>query len=175
VLSTGTFRTPQILERSGIGSPEILKHLDIPVVASVPGVGREYNDHMGVYGIYRVDAKPDDTGDQLTRDDPKVHARLAEEFKKGTGPYSSNYIDGIAKIRPSDDVVSKLGPKFVEYWNSYLAKRPNAPVLLLGLGLLYSPIQQKLMVVILEARPLPETTSESRRLYSIQRQKVQST
>lgn len=45
VVSSGALGTPQILERSGVGNPEILKKLDIPVVADVPGVGENYQDH----------------------------------------------------------------------------------------------------------------------------------
>jgi alcohol oxidase len=37
VVTAGALGTPQILERSGVGNPEILKKLDIPVVADVPG------------------------------------------------------------------------------------------------------------------------------------------
>ena len=39
VLSSGTLGTPQILERSGVGSAELLKKLDIKVVSDLPGVG----------------------------------------------------------------------------------------------------------------------------------------
>jgi alcohol oxidase len=39
VLSSGTLGTPQILERSGVGSAKLLKQLDIKVVSDLPGVG----------------------------------------------------------------------------------------------------------------------------------------
>jgi alcohol oxidase len=42
VVSGGTLGSPQILERSGIGSSSLLKKLDIPVVADLPGVGETY-------------------------------------------------------------------------------------------------------------------------------------
>ncbi len=42
----GALGTPIILERSGIGDREILDSLGIPVVADLPGVGREYQDHQ---------------------------------------------------------------------------------------------------------------------------------
>ena len=45
VISGGTLGTPQILERSGVGSAELLKKLDIKVVSDLPGVGEEYQDH----------------------------------------------------------------------------------------------------------------------------------
>lgn len=42
VLSAGALGTPQILERSGVGKPEILSGAQVPLVASVPGVGENY-------------------------------------------------------------------------------------------------------------------------------------
>lgn len=39
ILSAGTVNTPQLLELSGIGQPEILKKFDIPVKINLPGVG----------------------------------------------------------------------------------------------------------------------------------------
>ena len=39
VLSSGTLGTPQILERSGIGSASRLRRLDLKVVSDLPGVG----------------------------------------------------------------------------------------------------------------------------------------
>ena len=39
VISSGTLGTPQILERSGVGSTDLLKKLDIKCVSNLPGVG----------------------------------------------------------------------------------------------------------------------------------------
>lgn len=45
VLSAGTFGTPAVLLRSGIGDPSDLARLGIPVVHALPGVGRNLHDH----------------------------------------------------------------------------------------------------------------------------------
>ncbi|KAH0581539.1 hypothetical protein H2248_011253 [Termitomyces sp. 'cryptogamus'] len=39
ILSAGTYKTPQILELSGIGDPEVLKSFGIEVAVNLPGVG----------------------------------------------------------------------------------------------------------------------------------------
>ncbi|KAG6860087.1 hypothetical protein C0995_015881 [Termitomyces sp. Mi166 len=39
ILCCGSFKTPQILELSGIGDPQVLKPLGIPVKVALPGVG----------------------------------------------------------------------------------------------------------------------------------------
>jgi choline dehydrogenase len=47
VLSAGTYGTPAILLRSGIGPPDDLRALDIAVRADLPGVGANLADHQG--------------------------------------------------------------------------------------------------------------------------------
>jgi choline dehydrogenase len=48
LLTGGTYGSPCILMRSGIGSATELRSLDIPVVGDVPGVGRNLHDHPGM-------------------------------------------------------------------------------------------------------------------------------
>lgn len=45
ILAGGAFGSPMILERSGIGSPSLLRSLSIEVKVDLPGVGAEYQDH----------------------------------------------------------------------------------------------------------------------------------
>jgi choline dehydrogenase len=45
ILAGGTVNSPQLLELSGVGDPEVLKPLGIDVVAAVPGVGTNLQDH----------------------------------------------------------------------------------------------------------------------------------
>ncbi|KAK3687747.1 GMC oxidoreductase [Podospora appendiculata] len=45
ILAAGAIHTPQILQRSGVGPAELLSSLDIPVVADLPGVGANLQDH----------------------------------------------------------------------------------------------------------------------------------
>ena len=47
VLSAGAINTPHILMLSGVGDARQLRRFDIPVVADLPGVGQNYQDHLG--------------------------------------------------------------------------------------------------------------------------------
>ena len=49
IISGGVFNSPQLLMLSGIGSEDDLKALGIPVVADLPGVGQNLQDHVQVY------------------------------------------------------------------------------------------------------------------------------
>ena len=52
VLSAGAFFSPTLLMRSGIGPAEHLKQHGIAVVADVPGVGQNLQDHMQLPVVY---------------------------------------------------------------------------------------------------------------------------
>ena len=53
-LSAGAVQSPQLLELSGIGNPEVLQAQGIPVEAALPGVGENYRDHYMVRKSWRI-------------------------------------------------------------------------------------------------------------------------
>ncbi len=57
VLCGGAFNSPQLLQLSGVGDPGHLRRLGIDVVAEVPGVGENLQDHLEVY-IQHACSKP---------------------------------------------------------------------------------------------------------------------
>src|SRR3954471_15136242 len=52
ILCGGAINTPQLLQLSGVGNAEDLRSLGIDVVADVPGVGQNLQDHLEVYVQY---------------------------------------------------------------------------------------------------------------------------
>jgi choline dehydrogenase-like flavoprotein len=54
ILATGAVGSPKILQLSGVGDPEALRALDIPVVHAAPGVGANLQDHLQIRPIYKV-------------------------------------------------------------------------------------------------------------------------
>ncbi|MCK9988567.1 MAG: choline dehydrogenase [Azoarcus sp.] len=54
ILSAGAVQSPALLQRSGVGSATRLQELGIPVVAHLPGVGANLQDHYMVSLTYRV-------------------------------------------------------------------------------------------------------------------------
>jgi len=49
VLTAGALATPKLLMLSGIGPADHLAQFDIPVVADLPGVGQNLQDHNEVF------------------------------------------------------------------------------------------------------------------------------
>ena len=64
ILSAGALQSPQLLQLSGIGDAEQLQSLGIPVVAHLPGVGENLQDHLQIRLLYKV-SKPITTNDEL--------------------------------------------------------------------------------------------------------------
>jgi choline dehydrogenase-like flavoprotein len=55
ILSAGAINTPKLLQLSGIGPGEALRELGIPVVADLPGVGANLQDHLQLRPVFKVD------------------------------------------------------------------------------------------------------------------------
>mgnify|MGYP001809762754 FL=1 len=55
ILAAGAVGSPQILQLSGIGAPDWLGEVGIPVLHAREGVGRNLQDHLQQRAIYRVD------------------------------------------------------------------------------------------------------------------------
>src|SRR5258708_2206355 len=52
IVCSGAFGSPQLLQLSGVGNPDELSRLGIEVVAALPGVGENLQDHLEVYVRY---------------------------------------------------------------------------------------------------------------------------
>ena len=53
ILSGGAFNSPQLLQLSGLGPAKILRDLGIAVIADMPGVGADLQDHLQIRMQYR--------------------------------------------------------------------------------------------------------------------------
>ena len=64
ILSAGALQSPQLLQLSGIGPAKFLSSMGIPVVADLPGVGENLQDHLQLRVMYKC-TKPITTNDDL--------------------------------------------------------------------------------------------------------------
>lgn len=58
IVSSGANGTPGVLERSGVGNPDILKKAGVECVEDLPGVGEDYQDHHLSLWAYRTNLHP---------------------------------------------------------------------------------------------------------------------
>ncbi|KZT56112.1 GMC oxidoreductase [Calocera cornea HHB12733] len=140
IISSGTLGTPQILERSGVGSAQLLKSLNIKVVSDLPGVGEQYQDHyttlthkhapISIGLVYRVSNDSVTTNDFL-RGDKATQDKLFKQWEVSPEKalLSSNHIDAGFKIRPTEEELKEMGPEFNKLWDSYFKDKPDKPVM----------------------------------------------
>jgi len=100
VLSAGTVGSPHLLMLSGIGPADSLRAQAIPVVADLPGVGQNLQDHL----LVRVehDCRLPVTLHRLTRIDRAVLA-LARALATGSGPAARFPLDAGAVFRSAPE------------------------------------------------------------------------
>ena len=99
LLSAGAIGSPQLLELSGIGDPDLLRRLEIPVVASLPGVGRQLQDHVCVSYFYR--SRVPTLNDELAPLLGKARAALRYALRReGPLAMSVNQAGAFVRSRP---------------------------------------------------------------------------
>ena len=54
LLSAGAVGSPQLLQLSGVGDSALLQSHGVPVIAHLPGVGRNLQDHLQIRSVYKV-------------------------------------------------------------------------------------------------------------------------
>jgi len=127
VLSSGALATPGILERSGIGNPDILTKVGIKPLVNLPGVGDNYQDHQLTGYAYAI-PEDEETMDDIARNVPEERKRVDELFKTGKGGLATNYADAGTKLRPTVEEVAKMGTAFQRVWGDFYEKYPDKPV-----------------------------------------------
>ncbi|KAL4975123.1 hypothetical protein BDW66DRAFT_167410 [Aspergillus desertorum] len=94
LLAAGAIHTPQLLQLSGIGDPALLARHNISTVANVPGVGRNFQDHLHVPVVFSLDFPLAATN--LTTNSTFAAESLALYRTEKTGPHADATGDFLA-------------------------------------------------------------------------------
>ncbi|KAI5983394.1 hypothetical protein EDD15DRAFT_2533819 [Pisolithus albus] len=107
IVCCGAVHTPQLLMLSGIGPRTHLTDYNIPVVVDHPGIGSNLSDHVVFHmrfaeklGISLGYLQPSDLHTRF-----KLWRDLLQYQLQGTGPLSSNFVEGAAFCRSDDPVL----------------------------------------------------------------------
>ena len=101
VLCGGAIGTPQLLQLSGIGPAAVLEPLGVDVVAHLPGVGENLQDHLEVY-LQHASRQPVSIGPWLKhRHKPRIGAEWLF-LRSGVG--ASNHFEAGGFVRSNDRV-----------------------------------------------------------------------
>jgi choline dehydrogenase len=101
ILCGGAINTPQLLQLSGVGNADDLRRLGVGVVADVPGVGQNLQDHLEVY-VQHASKQPVSIAPGLRM---RARPRIGYEWlfhRRGLG--ATNHFEGGGFVRSNDDV-----------------------------------------------------------------------
>jgi choline dehydrogenase-like flavoprotein len=93
----GSYNSPQILTLSGLGRPDELAQLQVPVVAEAPELGLGLQDHPA-FGCTWLTDEPVSLKDALNEEN------LARWMSDGGGPLSSNGVEAGGFLRTREDL-----------------------------------------------------------------------
>lgn len=99
ILCAGAVQSPQLLELSGVGQPDLLSELGIDPVHELRGVGENYRDHYAASVTWRV--KDSDSLNQKSRGLPMLFEGAKWLLtRKGVMTYTAGIAHGFVKSRP---------------------------------------------------------------------------
>jgi choline dehydrogenase len=101
ILCGGAINSPQLLQLSGVGPAALLREHGIDVVADLPGVGENLQDHLEVYVQYACKQPVSVAPALKMRNRPMVGAKWL--FGR-TGPGATNHFEGGGFARSNEDV-----------------------------------------------------------------------
>jgi choline dehydrogenase len=101
ILAGGAINSPQLLQLSGVGEARALAALGIDVVADLPGVGENLQDHLEVYVQYACTQPVSMQPALQWRHRPAVGARW---LLARSGPGATNHFEAGGFVRSNDDV-----------------------------------------------------------------------
>ncbi|HEY8582608.1 MAG TPA: choline dehydrogenase [Capillimicrobium sp.] len=101
ILCGGAINSPQLLQLSGVGPAALLREHGIDVVADLPGVGANLQDHLEVYIQHAATQPVSMQRATLWRNRPKVGA---EWLLRKTGPGATNHFEAGGFVRTNDEV-----------------------------------------------------------------------
>jgi choline dehydrogenase len=101
IVCSGAFGSPQLLQLSGVGAADELRGLGIDVVADLPGVGENLQDHLEVYVQYGSKLPVSVAPALKWRNRPMVGAKWL--FLR-SGPGATNHFEGGGFARSNSDV-----------------------------------------------------------------------
>jgi len=100
IVSGGAFNSPQLLQLSGLGPGKVLRDLGIEVIADMPGVGADLQDHLQIRMQYRC-TEPDHNERRHQSLAPPIRRRLAlYNVAKGLLTIGAGYAGAFLRTRP---------------------------------------------------------------------------
>jgi choline dehydrogenase len=104
ILSGGAVNSPQLLQLSGVGDPEHLTKLDIPIIRELKGVGQNLQDHPGIGGVKQRCSQPISLYSAVNF--LSKAGVLIRYIAKRDGPGTNNGLEAMAFVRTREGLIA---------------------------------------------------------------------
>jgi choline dehydrogenase len=153
LLCGGAINSPQLLQLSGVGNADELRALGVDVVADVPSVGMNLQDHLEVYIQYRS-KQPVSVAPALKwRNRPWVGTAWLLGRR---GPGATNHFEGGGFIRSNEDVAyPNLMYHFLPVAIRYDGSAPQGHGYQVHVGPMYSDARGSIKIVSTDPQKHP--------------------
>ena len=98
ILASGAINTPQVLQLSGVGDPQLLEQLGVEVVHDLRGVGKNLQDHLAVHMQHEASRPVSAVGVKNKLNWPLI---VGQALLLGTGLGANNPMQGVGFVRSS--------------------------------------------------------------------------
>jgi choline dehydrogenase len=103
ILCGGAFNSPHLLQISGVGDPEHLQSIGVPVLHELPGVGKNLQDHLGC-GLKQRITQPLSLLKHLNI--LNSASAVAKYMATKTGPAAYHGVEALAFVKTRPDVIA---------------------------------------------------------------------
>lgn len=124
-LTCGTYGSPAMLMRSGIGPKADLEALGIECKVDLPGVGQNLQDHQLIFIYYELN-QPGLTDDPRVNHDPNAYENGAKEWRENRTGWLAQFPFGSFAFARLDDRLNETNAE----WRNYPREPGRDPMLL---------------------------------------------
>ncbi len=154
ILCGGAINSPQLLQLSGVGNAAELGRLGIAVVADVPGVGENLQDHLEVYVQYASKQPVSVAPAMKYRNRPKVGLQW---LLLRSGPGATNHFEAGGFVRGDDRVAyPNLMFHFLPLAIRYDGTAPQGHGYQVHVGPMYSDARGSVKIISVNPRKHPQ-------------------
>lgn len=114
IITAGTYASPAILMRSGIGPKAKLEEVGVPVQVDLPGVGENLQDHQLIFVYYELN-EAGLTDDERVNHDPNAFENGAKEWKENKSGWLAQFPFGAFCFTRLNDRIEAENPEWKKY------------------------------------------------------------
>ena len=126
ILSAGSLRTPLLLERSGVGSRDVLEKLGIETVVDLPGVGHNLGGQPGHLLMFEGTLDPSANAYHTYVDVEDIYGDKTDDVEAETRRNIGKWAQDIVDSSPAKEMNSKAVRKVLETQHDLLFKKRAA-------------------------------------------------